>query len=665
MAESFYVKFGVSIGCKYLTEADLGKGPNSSQTHFGLLEGVFNQSYNSSVRNDVPIYVCDSVGSGTMCLDFIRNPDGSLRSPKIRIGRTDEEKASNIARSIRTMAELFPNRNWFMFFSENRNNMPFFAFLLEDSYAWNEAMSMGLDFGDLDKKVVSSDSPVYEILSSFISTLFEGELGQERSNRKKDREYNIDPSPKGYNRIVFGAPGTGKSYKLEQDRVVFGDNYERVTFHPDYSFAQFVGSYKPVSENGLIEYKYVPGPFIRILLKAYKNTIKQFAEQMDPVFFYSGETGKASFYVAPCNVSVWDYFKNAQYINQIEPWRNPPNNIKVGDVVYIFIGNSGLGIMGYNKDAGVYAIAKVVSEPYVDSNNQSKWVKIQYKALSFSHPIIGEKEFKADNPTNVIQNFQSKGNGKYLLNNLVKPIHEPQNFLLLIEEINRSNVAAVFGDVFQLIDRDDNGKSMYPVECSEDLKKYFISQGLYINRLYIPSNMFIWATMNSADQGVFPMDTAFKRRWDFEYIGINDNENDMKESTVVLGKGDKAHKIKWNVLRHAINDYLSDELKINEDKQLGPYFIGRKTVVPKNGNEIDPIVFNSVFKNKVLMYLFDDAAKQKRAALFAGVEKHNNRYSSICEEFDSKGMCIFNSKICEQVVSIKDTDSYSEADNQE
>ena len=229
MAESFYVKFGVSIGCKYLTKADLGKGPDSSQTHFGLLEGVFNQSYNSSVRNDVPIYVCDSVGSGTMCLDFIRNPDGSLRSPKIRIGRTDEEKASNIARSIRTIAELFPNRNWFMFFSENRNNMPFFAFLLEDSYAWNEAMSMGLDFGDLDKKVVSSDSPVYETLSSFISTLFEGELGQECSNRKIVGNHNIEPLAKNYNRIVFGAPGTGKSFLLNEDTKYFIDDAKKLS----------------------------------------------------------------------------------------------------------------------------------------------------------------------------------------------------------------------------------------------------------------------------------------------------------------------------------------------------------------------------------------------------------------------------------------------------
>ncbi len=449
------------------------------------------------------------------------------------------------------------------------------------------------------------------------------------------------------NRIIFGAPGTGKSYRLEKDRDVFSNNYERVTFHPDYSFAQFVGSYKPVSENGLIEYKYVPGPFIRILLKAYKNTIKQFAEQMDPVFFYSGEVKNSSYYVAPCNVSDWNYFQNAQYVDQIEPWRNPPKDIKIGDVVYIFIGSTGLNKMGYTKDAGIYAIAKAVSESYTDPNDKTRWVDIQYKALSFSKPIIEENEFKADNPTNAIQNFQSKNNGKDLLEKLIQPIPATENYLLLIEEINRANVAAVFGNTFQLLDRDETGKSMYPIECSEDMKKYFISQGLYIERIYIPSNMFIWATMNSADQGVFPMDTAFKRRWDFEYIGINDNENDMKESTVVLGTGDQSHKIRWNDLRHKINDFLSQQ-GINEDKLLGPYFIGRNVVVPQEGKIIDPCLFNSTFKNKVLMYLFEDAARQKRSALFSGVDRKNS-YSSICEAFDSKGMLIFNEDIFSKV----------------
>ncbi|MEG2643585.1 MAG: hypothetical protein RR965_00085, partial [Enterococcus sp.] len=82
----------------------------------------------------------------------------------------------------------------------------------------------------------------------------------------------------------------------------------------------------------------------------------------------------------------------------------------------------------------------------------------------------------------------------------------------------------------------------------------------------IPDNMFIWATMNSADQGVFPMDTAFKRRWNFQYLGINQNENHIFES-ISLGT-EEVQKVAWNTLRKAINEKLSSEYKVNEDKLM-------------------------------------------------------------------------------------------------
>ena len=476
---------------------------------------------------------------------------------------------------------------------------------------------------------------------------------------------DLEGTMNNYNRIVFGAPGTGKSFKLEQDKAVFKENYERVTFHPDYSFAQFVGTYKPVSEGGEIKYKYVPGPFVRTLLKAYKSSTKTIADYYDPTFFYSNDVAGSTFYVAPCNVAEWDFFEKAKKIDQIEPWSNPPKAIKPGDIVFIYICKNGIERKGYPKNPGVYGIAEVISGIHPDSDDDSiTRVDLKYKALSFEMPIIEESEFKKDNPANPIQNFQNKGNGADLFRGLIEPIVPKEPFLLLIEEINRSNVAAVFGDVFQLLDRDSDGNSLYPVSCGEELKKYFLSEGLCIEKLYIPSNMYIWASMNSADQGVFPMDTAFKRRWEFEYIGINDKEKDMENSTVVLGSGERKHKIKWNDLRHAINDYLA-ELGINEDKQLGPYFIGRKIVVPENGSEIDSKVFNSVFKNKVLMYLFDDAAKQRRPSVFAGVEGSKNRYSTICEEFDSRGMYIFNDKISSNVVVIETSEDSSASETAE
>lgn len=314
------------------------------------------------------------------------------------------------------------------------------------------------------------------------------------------------------NRILFGAPGTGKSFTLNKEKDTLlgeGGEYERVTFHPDYSYANFVGTYKPVpckdnNGNDAITYSYVPGPFMRTYVKALLNS-------------------------------------------------------------------------------------------------------------------------RTD---------------------------EPKPFLLIIEEINRANVAAVFGDVFQLLDRGDDEVSEYAIQASEDIKKYLAGElGGAPNdyaEIRIPDNMFIWATMNSADQGVFPMDTAFKRRWDFTYLGIDDSEAGIMGKMVVLGKGEHRKVVEWNELRKAINEELLT-YKVNEDKLMGPYFISKK-MLPE-GDTIDPTTFTRVFKNKVIMYLFDDAAKQKRITLFGGcAEKDKNQYSKICAAFDTLGVDIFCDSISSRFI---------------
>lgn len=319
------------------------------------------------------------------------------------------------------------------------------------------------------------------------------------------------------NRIIFGAPGTGKSYLLETERKkllrdVADSNYERVTFHPDYSYAHFVGTYKPVpsfdeSGNETITYKFVPGPFMRIYTEALRDGL---------------------------------------------------------------------------NDSGTNA----------------------------------------------------------------------QPYLLIIEEINRANVASVFGDVFQLLDRNDNDASEYPIQASEDIKHYLVSELGGVESDYssikIPNNLFIWATMNSADQGVFPMDTAFKRRWDFTYLGIDDNDEKIRGKYVKLGKGVSEKVVEWNSLRKAINYFLAKS-NINEDKQLGPYFLSKKIVIPAEGDDIEASAFIEAFKNKVIMYLFEDAAKQKRSSLFAGCNNDKSRYSEICSDFDERGISIFNQEIVNKV----------------
>ena len=229
----------------------------------------------------------------------------------------------------------------------------------------------------------------------------------------------------------------------------------------------------------------------------------------------------------------------------------------------------------------------------------------------------------------------------------------PKPYLLIIEEINRANVASVFGDIFQLLDRDSKNISEYPIQTSEDIKNYLAKPENLdgspqdYNEIRLPDNLFIWATMNSADQGVFPMDTAFKRRWDFTYLGIDESEEGIVGKKVVLGKGDEARVVEWNLLRKVINKELL-KYNLNEDKLLGPYFISKKDL-PDDDN-IDAEQFSIIFKNKVIMYLFDDAAKQKRKSLFSGCKDNAIQYSKICDLFDDKGVFIFDDNISNQFI---------------
>ena len=331
------------------------------------------------------------------------------------------------------------------------------------------------------------------------------ELGQGVVDEKEGNDYDEDEEGKDddtriesgmiKNLIVFGAPGTGKSHKLEENRKVFGDRYERVTFYPTYSYAQFVGTYKPVMKpvkdargnptgKEEISYEFVPGPFLRVLVNALNE------------------------------------------------------------------------------------------EP--DAEGKKK------------------------------------------------------DWCLVIEEINRANAAAVFGDVFQLLDRGADGVSEYAIAASEDVKKYLLGdKGLNetgknalreltesLDSLKIPANMYIWATMNSADQGVFPMDTAFKRRWEFDYIGIDDEARGDFLNWHIEGKG-----YTWNDIRRYINGLLAEH-DVNEDKLMGPYF------VKADGNHD---ISKESFVSKVLMYLWEDAGRMIRRNLFGSQIK---TYSQLVQEWD-------------------------------
>ena len=168
----------------------------------------------------------------------------------------------------------------------------------------------------------------------------------------------------------------------------------------------------------------------------------------------------------------------------------------------------------------------------------------------------------------------------------VKPVY------LVIEEINRGNCAQIFGDIFQLLDRNANGESEYSISVDRDLREYLeinCPNAICNGKIKLPANLSIIATMNTSDQSLFPMDSAFKRRWEWEYVKI-ENKTDFEIEV------DATHKYNWKDFQKAVNDII--KVKTNsEDKQMGDYFIKKNVTL----NE---------FVNKVMFYLWNDICKE-------------------------------------------------------
>lgn len=294
-------------------------------------------------------------------------------------------------------------------------------------------------------------------------------------------------------KIIYGAPGTGKSYELQrqvtEDLKILETNTKRVTFHPNYSYQQFIGTYKPTPI-----YKDVASE-----VKLYNSTKRE--------------------------------------------------ELSVGE----------------NK------------EPIID------YTFVPGPFLSLL--IEAMKEENREIP-----------------------------YMLIIEEINRASVASVFGDIFQLLDRDKDGTSEYEIEFNADVTNYLISRGIDEKSIRIPNNLFIWATMNSADQGVMPLDSAFKRRWSFEYLELDKKADVVSKLSVKF----LDQEYSWNKFRNILNDKLIS-LSIPEDKLIGPFFLKESEL--KDNNAI---------KNKLLIYLKDDVVRHNPETLFT-----KRTFSGIIKEYDA------------------------------
>lgn len=243
---------------------------------------------------------------------------------------------------------------------------------------------------------------------------------------------------------------------------------------------------------------------------------------------------------------------------------------------------------------------------------------------------------------NKLQDEVKRGN----INDIEAPDGEREPQFLVIEEINRGNCAQIFGDLFQLLDRSEIGFSTYPIEADSDLQKaisdafkkddaykidfldiddamddYTSNYGSKLSDdvregrvLLLPPNLYIWATMNTSDQSLFPIDSAFKRRWDWVYIPIG-----YKNEGWTIEIGDK--KYKWVDFQKRINEKIYD-VDNSEDKQLGDYFVN----ADQTGNKIS----SDTLLNKILFYIWNDVCKDDPDQIFRWIDdKDNNQEKSI------------------------------------
>ena len=355
-------------------------------------------------------------------------------------------------------------------------------------------------------------------------------------NNKKAFFDNFDNQNKGtyfpktslpLQQIFYGAPGTGKSHKVNKEiqntanALVF-----RTTFHPDSDYSTFVGAYKPTME--------YPNN------KAY--TVGQLIDKLSEI--------KNTGCTYPCQKFAAKYWYALKQLTATE-------------------------------------IKEIISAcGFTDS------MKVE---IDKSIPV-GEELAKHNADSKIVYSFVPQAFLKAYVaawQNLEQPV------FLVIEEINRGNCAQIFGDIFQLLDRKD-GVSEYPIKADQDIRDYlakeFAGYDLEANilsgeELVLPANLHIWATMNTSDQSLFPIDSAFKRRWDWKYMPIHDAGENW---TIALSDVE----YDWWDFVEKINNVIGN-MTSSEDKKLG-YFFCKAC----NG-KIDA----EKFVNKVVFYLWNDVFK--------------------------------------------------------
>ncbi len=235
---------------------------------------------------------------------------------------------------------------------------------------------------------------------------------------------------------------------------------------------------------------------------------------------------------------------------------------------------------------------------------------------------VGEEFLKETKKSRIVYNFIPQT----FLNAYMQAYRKPnEKVYLIIEEINRGNCAQIFGDLFQLLDRDENGVSEYTIKADADLKALLEdemgkdSAAIKDGELCLPANLYIYATMNTSDQSLFPIDSAFKRRWDWEYEPIKYKNTDWLIDIDGL-------KYNWTDFQKEVNTRILKDTG-SEDKMLGDYFV----------NPPAKVISYDLFRNKILFYLWNDVCKDGDADIFPTDEDFS--FSKLHDE-DSKRLVV-------------------------